>query len=60
MVIPNKRPTTTLGAKRAPALRVAAKKPPSALLVVHLESPNFSPRALMGGFLAATGVMQVV
>jgi hypothetical protein len=30
------------------------------LLVVHLELPNFSPLALIGGFLAATGAMQVV
>jgi len=36
------------------ALGVRLKKRHSALLVVHLEPPNFSPRALIGAFSGAT------
>ncbi|MBV2120436.1 MAG: hypothetical protein KUF74_03175, partial [Candidatus Thiodiazotropha sp. (ex Ctena orbiculata)] len=31
------------------------KKRHSALLVAHLEQPNFAPRALIGAFSGATG-----
>ncbi|MBW9267066.1 MAG: group II truncated hemoglobin [Candidatus Thiodiazotropha sp. (ex. Lucinisca nassula)] len=36
------------------------KKRHSALLVVHLESPNLSPRALSGAFSGATGPIGLV
>ncbi|MCU7838817.1 MAG: hypothetical protein KZQ94_05510 [Candidatus Thiodiazotropha sp. (ex Troendleina suluensis)] len=36
------------------ALGVRLKKHHSALLVAHLEQPNFSPRALMGAFSGTT------
>ncbi|MFI0415523.1 MAG: hypothetical protein ACH255_15415, partial [Candidatus Thiodiazotropha sp.] len=36
------------------------KKRHSALLVVHLESPNLSPRALIGAFSGATGPIGLV
>ncbi|MCG7909012.1 MAG: hypothetical protein JAY82_04465, partial [Candidatus Thiodiazotropha taylori] len=36
------------------------KKRHSALLVVHLESPNLTPRALIGAFSGATGPIGLV
>ncbi|MCG8486430.1 MAG: hypothetical protein MI756_03085, partial [Chromatiales bacterium] len=36
------------------------KKRHSALLVVHLESPNVSPRALIGAFSGVTGPIRLV
>ncbi|MES9842393.1 MAG: hypothetical protein ABW134_17720, partial [Candidatus Thiodiazotropha endolucinida] len=42
------------------ALGVRLKKRHSALLVVHLESPNLSPRALIGAFSGATGPIGLV
>jgi len=36
------------------------KKRHSALLVVHLELPNFSPRALIGAFSGATVPVRLV
>ncbi|MEW8041402.1 MAG: hypothetical protein AB2777_19620, partial [Candidatus Thiodiazotropha endolucinida] len=42
------------------ALGVRLKKRHSALLVTHLESPNFSPRALIGAFSGTTGRIGLV
>lgn len=51
LVIPNKEIPTTLGAKMAPALRVAAKKTP---LVVHLEPLNSLLAPKLALFLVTT------
>jgi hypothetical protein len=39
---------------------LSLKKRHSALLVVYLESPNFSPRALIGAFSGATAPIGLV
>jgi hypothetical protein len=57
---------TPLGAKTLPAPSFISKwglrlkKHNTALLVTHLEQPNYTPRALIGAFSSTTGHIGLV
>src|SRR5690606_18339671 len=60
LVIPNKRIPTTLGAKMAPALRVATKKAPLVVARRSFRTTKLTPRAWIGAFLDTTEAIQLV